>query len=133
MSTTTFDSALDIVTTTARTVDALRGPDREDRIGECRIANRSNYTRVTFDGLASAAFLIPAGPYAARVWMRPGASYGTFRFIGGPGEDAMACLEPSEMRALAYGLLAAANWADSRDTTSKQAERRPARPYSSQA
>ena len=133
MSSTTFSTAFDIVTTLARTVDALRGPDREDRIGECRIANRSNYTRVSFDGNPAAAFMIPVGPYAARVWMRPGASYGTFRFIGGPGEDAMACLEPSEMRAMAYGLLAAANWADSRDTAGKQAERRPAHPYAIQA
>lgn len=127
MNSTTFKSAMDIVTTPARTVDGLRGPDREDRIGECRIANRSNYTRVTFDGLASAAFLIPAGPYAARVWSSPEASFGTFHFIGGPGEDAMACLSPSEMRAMAYGLLAAANWADSRDSGDSQAQRRPRR------
>lgn len=133
MSTTTFSSALDIVHSTSRTVDALRGPDREDRIGECRIANRSNYTRITFDGLASAAFMIPVGPYAARVWSSPEASFGTFHFIGGPGEDAMACLSPTEMRAMAYGLLAAANWADSRDTAGKQAERRPTRPCPSHA
>ena len=133
MSSTTFSSAIDIVHSTSRTVDALRGPDREDRIGECRIANRSNYTRITFDGLASAAFMIPVGPYAARVWSSPDASFGTFHFLGGPGEDALACLTPSEMRAMAYGLLAAANWADSRDTDRKQAERRPARPYASQA
>ena len=132
MNSTTFSSALDIVTTTARTVDALRGPDREDRIGECKISNRSNYTRVTFDGNPSAAFLIPVGPYSTRLWVRPDAMFGTFHFLGGPGEDAMACLSPTEMRAMAYGLLAAANWADSRDTAIKQADRRPAHPYAPQ-
>lgn len=133
MNSTTFKSAMDIVTTPARTVDALRGPDREDRIGECRISNRSNYTRVTFDGNPAAAFLIPAGPYAARMWVRPDAMFGTFHFLGGPGETVMTCLTPTEMRAMAYGLLAAANWADSRDSGDSQSQRRPARPYATQA
>lgn len=127
MNSTTFSTTMDIVTTPARTVDALRGPDREDRIGECRIANRSNYTRITFDGLASAAFMIPVGPYAARVWSSPQASFGTFHFLAGNNETAMACLKATEMRALAYGLLAAANWIDSRDTDRNQVERRPRR------
>ena len=128
MNSTTFSSALDIVTTTARTVDALRGPDREDRIGECKISNRSNYTRVTFDGNPSAAFLIPVGPYSTRLWVRPDAMFGTFHFLGGPGEDAMACLSPTEMRAMAYGLLAAANWIDSRDNAEGQKARAPRLP-----
>ena len=132
MNSTTFSSALDIVTTTARTVDALRGPDREDRIGECKISNRSNYTRITFDGHPAAAFLIPVGPYAVRILSRPTHSMSSFNFIGSGGEKAGAALTANELRAMAYGLLAAANWADSRDTASKQADRRPAHPYAPQ-
>lgn len=133
MSTTTFSTAMDIVTTPARTVDTLRGPDREDRIGECKISNRSNYTRITFDGHPAAAFLIPVGPYATRVWAAPSATFATFHFLAGSGETAMACLTPSEMRAMAYGLLAAANWIDSRDTHGQQLDRRPVRPEVAQA
>lgn len=133
MNSTTFSNALDIVTTSARTVDALRGPDREDRIGECKISNRSNYTRITFDGNPGAAFMIPVGPDACRVWAAPNATFATFHFLAGPNQSALSCLTPSEMRAMAYGLLAAANWIDSRDTHGQQLDRRPARPYATHA
>ena len=129
MNSTTFSSVTDIVFCPSRTVDGLRGPAREDRVGDCKISNRSNYTRITFDGHPAAAFLIPVGPYAVRILSRPTHSMSSFNFIGSGGEKAGAALTANELRAMAYGLLAAANWADSRDTAGKQAERRPARPY----
>jgi hypothetical protein len=127
MPVTAFYSALDLVHSTSRVPDGLRSPERTERIDTCTISNRSNYTRVQFDGSNSAAFMIPVGPYAGRVFSTPGATATTFNFIGAFGDSAMASLTPNELRALAYGLLAAANWADTRDTTSGQVSRRPTR------
>lgn len=125
MTCTTFNSALSLVYSRDRTPDLLRGEERTQRVDNCTISNRSNYTRVQFDGAREAAFLIPVGPYAGRVLTAPGKFMTSFNFIGSAGESAVACLTPNELRAMAYGLLAAANWADSRDTAHGQRERRP--------
>jgi len=121
---TTFYTTTDIVFSSSRTVDALRSAQREDRIGECKISNRSNYTRITFDNSSSAAFMIPVGPYAVRVLSTP-SGMGSLNLFGAFGKSAGMACTATELRAVAYGLLAAANWIDGRDSASKQARRLP--------
>lgn len=127
MTTTTFANAIDIVFSTSRAVEGLRSRERENFIADCRISNRSNYTRVRFDNASDAAFLIPVGPYAVRVHSSPITKMASFNLFGAFGERAGASCTPNELRAVAYGLLAAANWIDGRDTASKQAQRVPGR------
>jgi len=124
--TTTFACANDIVFNPSRSVDSLRSRERENRIGDCLISNRSNYTRIQFDHESSAAFMIPVGPYAVRVHSSPSSRMASFNLLGAFGERAGCSCTANEMRAVAYGLLAAANWIDGRDTASKQADRAPA-------
>jgi len=121
---TTFYTTTDIVFSSSRAVDALRSAQREDRIGECKISNRSNYTRITFDNSSSAAFMIPVGPYAVRVLSTP-SGMGSLNLFGAFGKSAGMACSATELRAVAYGLLAAANWIDGRDSASKQAHRLP--------
>jgi hypothetical protein len=123
--TTTFASTTGLVWNTCRTPDLLRSASRNERIGNCVIANRSNYTRVTFDNASSAAFLVPVGPYSVRLNARPMACVGV-HVLGVMGERVGMMCNANELRAMAYGLLAAANWVDGRDTRSRQAERKPA-------
>lgn len=122
---TTFTSAANIVFSSARTPEMIRSAERNNIIGNCKIANRSNYTRVTFNGDGAAAFLVPAGPYAMRVLSRPTDSLTMFKMIGSNNEALTLALRANELRAMAYGLLAAANWVDSRDTGCRAAERKP--------
>jgi hypothetical protein len=124
MSTTHFETPACIVFSTSRAVDALRSATRNERIDEAYIANRSNYTRVTFTNSTSAAFLIPVGPYSLRIRSTPNAG-ACAMMVGIGGEKVGMALSAAEMRAMAYGLLAAANWIDSRDTERNQKERRP--------
>lgn len=123
--TTTFASTTGLVWSTARTPDLLRSAIRNEHIGNCVIANRSNYTRVTFDNSSCAAFLIPVGPYSVRLNARPMNCVGV-HILGVMGERVGLICKANELRAMAYGLLAAANWVDGRDTRSRQAERVPA-------
>jgi len=124
MTCTTFNCTTDLVFTTARTPEFLRNAERNITIGNCTIANRSNYTRVTFKGDGRAAFLVPAGPYAFRVNAMP-LGGATANILGLRGERVGMALSASEMRAMAYGLLAAANWIDSRDTDGNRKHRKP--------
>jgi hypothetical protein len=121
---TIFLDPTHLVHTNARTPDFLRSAVRNERVDGCVIANRSNYTRVTFDNSRSAAFIIPVGPYSVRVRATPDCG-GTANFVGLKDERLGMALSASEMRAMAYGLLAAANWIDSRDNDAKQRTRRP--------
>jgi len=121
---TSFIDPTHIVHTNSRTPDLLRSAVRNERIDNCTIANRSNYTRVRFDGTPTAAFLIPVGPYSLRIRATPDCG-GTANFVGLKDERVGMALSASEMRAMAYGLLAAANWIDSRDSETKQRNRRP--------
>jgi hypothetical protein len=127
MTCTTFRTPHELVFCTSRTPDLLRSSVRNETIDGVTISNRSNYTRVTFRGTRRAAFLIPVGPYALRVSGSPICEYGLgqVNVIGNFGDRATMSLSPSEMRAMAYGLLAAANWIDTRDTEKSQMERRP--------
>ena len=61
MTTTTFACVNDIVFSPSRSVDGLRSRERENRIGDCKISNRSNYTRVQFDheSAVAAEFGVP--------------------------------------------------------------------------
>jgi hypothetical protein len=124
-STTTFACVNDIVFSPSRSVDGLRSRERENRIGDCKISNRSNYTRVQFDHESAAAFMIPVGPYAVRVLSSPSTRMASFNLIGAFGERAGCSCTANEMRAVAYGLLAAANWIDGRDTAFRQRMRAP--------
>jgi hypothetical protein len=121
---TRFRDITHLVHTNSRTPDLIRSSVRNERIDTATIANRSNYTRVTFTGSPSAAFLIPVGPYAVRVRATPNAG-ATANFVGINERMGMA-LSAAEMRAMAYGLLAAANWVDSRDGAEAQRKRIPA-------
>ncbi len=128
---TTFSCATDIVFSPSRSVDNLRSNERENRISDCTISNRSNYTRIRFDHESAAAFMIPVGPYAVRVLSSPNHRMASFNLFGAFDERAGCSCTANEMRAVAYGLLAAANWIDGRDTASKQADRAPTRPLRS--
>jgi hypothetical protein len=128
MNSTTFSNATHLVFTSSRAPDLLRSSVRNEFIEEATIANRSNYTRVTFKGANRAAFLIPVGPYSLRVSASPTCELGEAQvnLLGLCGEKVGMSVSPAEMRAMAYGLLAAANWMDTRDTPSTQRKRKPA-------
>jgi hypothetical protein len=124
MSTTYFETPACIVFSTSRAVDGLRSASRNEWIDEAHIANRRNYTRVTFSNTPSAAFLIPVGPYSLRIRATPDTG-ACAMMVGIGGEKVGMALSASEMRALAYGLLAAANWIDTRDNDRTRQERNP--------
>ena len=124
MSTTHFIDPTHLTHTTSRTPDMIRSAARNEFIDDATIANRSNYTRVTFRGNPSAAFLIPVGPYAVRVKATPSCG-ASANFVGLGAERVGMALSAAEMRAMAYGLLAAANWIDSRDDVEAQRKRQP--------
>lgn len=124
---TTFHTATDLVFSPSRTPDMLRSSDRNVSFPGVKIANRSNYTRVQFDHESAAAFILPVSHYTARISAQ--------RFAGAvmvirdlEGGRAHLALGPDEMRAMAYGLLAAANWIDSRDNAEGQKARAPRLP-----
>lgn len=128
MTCTTFDSPVSIVHTTSRTPDFLRTSERNVTIGDCKIANRSNYTRVSFLNKHGAAFVIPVGPYSVRISASV-AQISTVNILGIGNEQVGMALTASEMRSIAYGFLAAANYIDCRDTESTQSKRKPGSAY----
>ena len=124
---TTFHTAAELVFSPSRTPDMLRSSDRNVSFPGVKIANRSNYTRIQFDHESAAAFVLPVGPYTARISAQ--------RFAGAvmvlrdlSGGRAHLALGPDDLRAMAYGLLAAANWIDSRDNAEGQKARAPRLP-----
>jgi hypothetical protein len=128
MTCTTFSNAVSIVHSSSRTPDFLRTAERNVTIGECKIANRSNYTRVTFEGDRGAAFVIPVGPYSVRVYASA-VSSSTANILGIGDDKVSMALNAAEMRAIAYGFLAAANHIDSRDSGAAQSKRKPGAKY----
>lgn len=124
---TTLTNFLDpthLVFTSCRTPDLIRSATRNEYVDNATVANRSNYTRVTFSDSRSAAFLIPVGPYALRIRATPSCGAGV-NLLGLDGERVGMAVSAAEMRAMAYGLLAAANWIDSRDNPDAQRTRKP--------
>jgi hypothetical protein len=102
----------------------LRSAERNLTIGDCTIANRSNYTRVAFKYHTGAAFLAPVGPYSVRAHALP--RHGALMVVRGlDGEAVRMALSPSELRSMAYMMLATANWIDSRDDQFDQNRRKP--------
>lgn len=132
---TTFVDASHLVWSLENTPNLIRSAIRNERVDDAVIANRSNYTRVTFDHRPhDAAFLVPVGPYSIRV--RATRTVGaSANFIGQGGENVGMGLSANEMRGMAYALLAAANWIDGRDNDSRAAKRKPAvhRPWGEMA
>ena len=126
MTTTTFTTASDIVYTLASSPELIRSETRNEFIDTAKIANRSNYTRVSFKNDSEEAFLIPARMGSVRILTMPVYNAAAVNFINVDGERAGAAMTTNEMRALAYGLLAAANSIDGRDTTSRASKRKPA-------
>lgn len=126
MTTTTFTTAFDIVYTPARSPELIRSEARNEFIDTAKIANRSNYTRVSFKNDSEEAFLIPARMGSVRILTMPAYHAASFNFFNADGKYAGAVLNTNEMRAMAYGLLAAANAIDGRDTTSRASKRKPA-------
>jgi hypothetical protein len=122
---TTYHSPIDIVLSPSRVIDRLRSAERNLTIGDCTIANRSNYTRVQFKYHTGAAFLAPVGPYSVRAHART--NYGALMVVRGlDGENQVhMMLSPSELRSMAYMMLATANWIDSRDDQFDQNRRKP--------
>ena len=121
---TTYHSPIDIVLSPSRVIDNLRSAERNLTIGDCTIANRSNYTRVVFKFHRGAAFLAPVGPYSVRAHALP--HHGALMVVRGlDGEAVRMALSPSELRSMAYMMLAAANWIDSRDDQFDQNRRKP--------
>jgi hypothetical protein len=123
-STTTFNCTSAIVECPSYMPERIRTEARTEIIDDATIRNLRNYTRVTFTNSDTAAFLIPVGPYSIRVHARPNGFSSKVNVIGIGERTAMRCT-PSEMRAIAYGLLAAANWMDGRDTERSQSQRNP--------
>ena len=121
---TTYHSPIDIVLSPSRVIDRLRSAERNLTIGDCTIANRSNYTRVTYRFQSGAAFIAPVGCYSVRAHAltRQGALM-VFRGLD-EGSVRMA-LSPAELRSMAYMMLATANWIDSRDDQFDQSRRKP--------
>ena len=122
---TRFFDPTHLVHTNSRTPDLIRSSVRNERIDTATIANRSNYTRVTFTGQNAAAFLIPVGPYSVRIRATPSCG-ATAKIVGVDGQWVGMAVSATELRAMAYGLLAAANWIDSRDGADAQRKRLPA-------
>jgi hypothetical protein len=121
---TTYHSPIDIVLSPSRIIDNLRSAERNLTIGDCTIANRSNYTRVAFKFHRGAAFLAPVGPYSVRAHALP--HHGALMVVRGlEGEAIRMALSPAELRSMAYMMLATANWIDSRDDQFDQNRRKP--------
>lgn len=122
---TTFTCTQAIVECPGYSPERIRSEVRTEVIDDATIRNLRNYSRVTFRNSDKAAFLIPVGPYAIRVNAGPGYPCSRVNVIGILGNRIGMSCTPSEMRAMAYGLLAAANWMDSRDTPHSQSQRDP--------
>lgn len=125
MTCTTFNNAVGIVHSPSRTPDLLRTAERNIVIGNCRIMNRSNYTRVMFSHERTSAYIAPLGhAYSMRVFATPKTG-ATVNIRGLDDKNVVLALSPSEMRSIAYMMLAAANSIDGVDTEKDQKTRKP--------
>jgi hypothetical protein len=125
MTCTTFHNAIEIVYSPSRTPDMLRTTERNVEIGNCRIMNRSNYTRVMFAHERTSAYIAPLGhQYSMRVFATP--KTGAIVNVRGLTDtNVVLALSAAEMRSIAYMMLAAANSIDGVDTDRNQKTRKP--------